>query len=86
MRLARPPRALARPAFAQANAKVVVIGGGFAGATCARFLKRHGLDVALVERNPTYVSCPMSNAVLTGLRPMDGQKFGYDAVRPRASP
>ena len=72
---------LARPAFAQANAKVVVIGGGFAGATCARFLKRHGLDVALVERNPTYVSCPMSNAVLTGLRPMDSQKFGYDAVR-----
>ena len=58
-----------------------MIGGGFAGATCARFLKRHGLDVALVERNPTYVSCPMSNAVLTGLRPMDSQKFGYDAVR-----
>jgi NADPH-dependent 2,4-dienoyl-CoA reductase/sulfur reductase-like enzyme len=73
--------ALARPVFAQAKAKVVVIGGGFAGATCARFLSRHGLDVALVERNRTYVSCPMSNAVVTGLRPMDGQKFGYDMVR-----
>jgi sulfide dehydrogenase [flavocytochrome c] flavoprotein subunit len=73
--------ALARPAFSQGNPKVVVIGGGFAGATCARFLKRHGVDVALVERNPTYVSCPMSNAVLTGLRPMDSQRFGYDAVR-----
>jgi NADPH-dependent 2,4-dienoyl-CoA reductase/sulfur reductase-like enzyme len=73
--------AFARPVFAQAKAKVVVIGGGFAGATCARFLKRHGLDVALVERNPAYISCPLSNAVLTGLRPMEGQTFGYDAVR-----
>ena len=73
--------ALARPAFGQAKPKVVVIGGGFGGATCARFLNRHGLDVALVERNRTYVSCPMSNAVLTGLRPMDGQKFGYDKLK-----
>jgi sulfide dehydrogenase [flavocytochrome c] flavoprotein chain len=59
----------------------VVVGGGFAGATCARFLKRHGLDVTLVEPNPTFIACPLSNAVLTGLRPMESQQFGYDGVR-----
>jgi sulfide dehydrogenase [flavocytochrome c] flavoprotein chain len=77
--------ALARPVpgqgRAQGRAKVVVVGGGFAGATCARFLKRHGLDVTLVEPNPTFIACPLSNAVLTGLRPMESQQFGYDGVR-----
>ena len=70
-----------RPAIAQARAKVVVIGGGFGGATAARELKRAGLDVTLVEASPVYTSCPFSNEVIAGLRPMEAQLFGYDAIR-----
>jgi NADPH-dependent 2,4-dienoyl-CoA reductase/sulfur reductase-like enzyme len=70
-----------RPARAQGRARVVVIGGGFGGATCARELHRAGLAVTLVEQSPTYVACPWSNAVIAGLRPMEAQSFGYDALK-----
>ena len=72
---------LARPALGQAGAKVVVIGGGFGGASAARALKSAGLDVTLVEPNASYMACPFSNEVIAGLRPMEGQVFGYDALR-----
>ena len=72
---------LPSPAFAQALPKVVVIGGGFAGVTCARELKRAGLDVTLVEPNATYTACPFSNGVVAGLREPTEQQFGYDAIR-----
>src|SRR3954452_14434505 len=72
---------VARPARSQALTRVVVIGGGFAGATCARELKRNGCAVPLVESNPTYAACPFSNEVIAGLRPLEAQRFGYDAVR-----
>ena len=72
--------ALAAPTFAQAQAKVVVIGGGFAGATAARFLQREGISVTLVEPNAQYISCPFSNAVLAGLRDLSQQTFTYDAL------
>jgi NADPH-dependent 2,4-dienoyl-CoA reductase/sulfur reductase-like enzyme len=75
--------ALSRTARAQTAAKVVVVGGGFAGATAARFLRRANpsLDVTLVEPNASFVACPFSNEVLVGLRDLDAQRFGYDAVR-----
>lgn len=50
---------------------VVVVGGGFGGATAARYLKLWGgaeVDVTLVERNEGFISCPMSNLVIGGLR------------------
>lgn len=72
---------LQAPALAQAQAKVVVVGGGFAGATCARELKRGGLNVTLVEPNATYTACPFSNGVLAALRPLAAQQFGYDAIK-----
>lgn len=73
--------ALARPAVAQnAPGRVVVIGGGFAGATAARALRAAGLEVALVERSERYVACPFSNEVIAGLRPYEGQVFGYEAL------
>jgi NADPH-dependent 2,4-dienoyl-CoA reductase/sulfur reductase-like enzyme len=72
---------LVRPARGQDRARVVIVGGGFAGATCARELHRAGVDVTLVEPDPTYVACPMSNAVVAGLRDLDAQRFGYDALR-----
>ena len=72
---------VARPALAQALTRVVVIGGGFAGATCARELKRNGFAVILVESNLAYTACPFSNEVIAGLRPLEAQRFGYDTVR-----
>lgn len=78
--LASSMAALATPAVAQGAAKVVVIGGGFAGATAARFLQREGIGVTLVEPNAQYISCPFSNAVIAGLRDMAQQTFTYDAI------
>ena len=68
---------------AQGRAKVVMIGGGFGGATAARTLKalQPALDVTLVEPNPVYTSCPFSNAVLANLREIDRQQFGYDGIK-----
>ncbi len=74
--------ALAAPfaARAQAVPRVVVIGGGFAGATAARALVATGHHVTLIEAESEYLSCPFSNAVAVGLRDMDGQRFGWDHV------
>ena len=61
------------PLLAQGSQpRIVVIGGGFAGATTARFLKRADsrLDVTLVEPNPVFAACPFSNEVIAGLRDM----------------
>src|SRR6187431_3540664 len=68
------------PAFAQAAARVVVIGGGFGGASCARALKQIDpkLQVTLVEPNKTFTACPFSNNVIAGLRSIEQQQFGYD--------
>ena len=70
-------------ARSQDRARVVVVGGGFAGATCARELHRAGVAVTLLEPEPTYIACPMSNAVVAGLRDLDAQRFGYEALAPR---
>ena len=70
------------PAFAQAAARVVVIGGGFGGASCARALKAIDpkLQVTLVEPNKTFTACPFSNNVIAGLRSIEAQQFGYDKI------
>jgi len=74
-----------RPArtFAQgAPPRVVIVGGGFAGASCARALRQAAPRVAvtLVEANPTFTACPFSNAVIGGLREMSAQRFTYERV------
>ena len=69
------------PALAQGSSgRVVVIGGGFAGATCARFVKRMDprVTVTLVEASQTFTACPFSNSVIAGLRDLTTQQFGYD--------
>lgn len=70
-------------AAAQARGRVVVIGGGFAGATCARAVKAEApqVSVTLVEPNARYVACPLSNAVVAGWRELDAQSFTYDGVQ-----
>ena len=74
---------LPRPMLAQgAPPKIVVIGGGFAGLTAARMAKRYdkGLDVTVIEANPTYTACPFSNDVIAGLRDIKEQQFDYKSV------
>ena len=70
------------PAITQGTARVVVVGGGFAGATCARRIKRLDptLHVTLVETNPTFTACPFSNEVIAGLRELNAQQFTYEKV------
>jgi sulfide dehydrogenase [flavocytochrome c] flavoprotein chain len=71
------------PAFAQGAApRVVVVGGGFAGASCARALRQADprIVVTLVEPNATFTACPLSNAVIGGLREISAQQFTYDRV------
>jgi sulfite dehydrogenase len=63
--------------------RVVVVGGGFGGATAARYLKMWGgnIDVTLVERNTSFVSCPISNMVLGGHKQMADISRGYDGLK-----
>src|SRR5580704_8221358 len=74
---------LAMPAIGQGAApRVVVVGGGFAGASCARSVKKAdpGIAVTLVEQSPIFTACPFSNGVIAGLRPIEAQRFGYDKI------
>jgi sulfide dehydrogenase [flavocytochrome c] flavoprotein subunit len=71
------------PAVAQnAGGRVVVVGGGFAGASCARALKRLDprITVTLVEESRTFTACPFSNTVLVGMRELSAQQFDYGNV------
>ena len=63
--------------------RVVIVGGGFGGATAARSLKMGGgnVDVTMVERNANFVSCPISNLVLGGHKQMADITRGYDGLR-----
>jgi len=65
--------------------RVVVIGGGYGGATAARYIKLWApdIDVTVVERNDVFVSCPMSNLVLGGNAQIGSVTLGYDGLRGR---
>jgi sulfite dehydrogenase len=65
--------------------RVVVIGGGYGGATAARYIRLWApdIDVTLVERNDTFVSCPISNLVLGGNTQMGNITMGYDGLKAR---
>src|SRR5215468_1661551 len=73
---------LCAPSLAQSSPRVVVIGGGFAGATAARAIKAADsrLAVSLIESNRTFTACPFSNLVIAGLRELTAQQFGYDKL------
>lgn len=63
--------------------RVVVVGGGFAGATVAKYLRlwsRGGIAVTLIERNRQFVSCPISNLVLAGERSLADITLGYGGL------
>ena len=65
------------------SAKVVVIGGGYGGATAAKYvrlLSDHKIDVALIEPNAAFVSCPISNLVLAGSKTLSDITTPYDTL------
>src|SRR5580692_8599372 len=70
------------PSRAQSAARIVVIGGGFGGAACARALRRIDakLQVTLVEPNKVFTACPFSNEVIAGLREIEAQQFSYEKI------
>src|SRR4051794_12371003 len=74
--------AFAHPVFAQGAARIVVIGGGFGGAACARALRQLDpkLQVTLNEPDQVFTACPLSNEVIAGLRELPMQQFTYDRV------
>ncbi|MEW6545274.1 MAG: FAD/NAD(P)-binding oxidoreductase [Pseudomonadota bacterium] len=77
------PRPGLVPGETGAVGRVLVIGGGMAGATVAKYLRLWGgarVEVTLVERNAQYTSCIMSNLVLTGQLGMSSLKFDYAAL------
>lgn len=75
--------ALPLRAFARANARIVVIGGGFGGASAARLLATllPSSQITLIDANPVYTACPFSNLTLGTDRPLSAQQFGYDGLR-----
>ena len=72
------------PAIAKSSAgHVVIVGGGFGGATAARYVKRFNpnIKVTLIEPSKIFYTCPFSNMVLGGIRSMEQIAHGYDNLR-----
>ncbi len=70
---------------AQARPRLVILGGGFGGASAARFARDHfpTLDVTLIERSRRYTTCPYGNLVLAGKRRVEDITFGYEQLAAR---
>ncbi len=68
----------------KARAQVVVVGGGYGGATVAKYLRMWSqgtVGVTLIERNPSFISCPMSNLVIGGQKTMADITRSYDELQ-----
>ncbi|MGH7388161.1 MAG: FCSD flavin-binding domain-containing protein [Candidatus Rokuibacteriota bacterium] len=63
--------------------RVVVIGGGWGGATAAKYVRLADptIEVVMLEPNREFVSCPFSNLVLSGVRSIESMTFGYRGLR-----
>ena len=62
------------------KASVVVIGGGYGGATAAKYvrlLSDYKIDVVLIEPQEAFISCPMSNLVVSGVKQLDYLTTSY---------
>lgn len=65
------------------KAKVLVIGGGYGGATVAKYIRllsNYEIDVMMVEPNKTFISCPVSNLVIAGMKTMDDISNPYTGL------
>lgn len=66
-----------------ATKKVVIVGGGTAGATAARYLRMadSSIEVTVIEANKNYFTCYLSNEVLSGERDLNSLKHGYSGLK-----
>ena len=68
----------------KASGHVVVVGGGYGGATVAKYLRmwsEGNVQVTLVERNAQFVSCPISNLVIGGTKTLADITVSYDNLK-----
>ena len=68
------------------GAKVVVVGGGYGGATAAKYVRMwsdQAIEVTLIEPNPAFVSCPISNLVIGGVKTLADITTPYDNLTKR---
>jgi sulfide dehydrogenase [flavocytochrome c] flavoprotein chain len=79
---------LSKPSLAMASkpplGRVVIIGGGYAGATAAKYIRMWSMgniETVVIEKSSQFVSCPMSNLVLGGSKSINDLTFGYDLVQ-----
>lgn len=81
--MAAMPLGLSTACYRNQKQKVVVVGGGFAGATAARYLGMWApeLDITLIEKNRQFISCPQSNLVLSGNRNLSQLTHDYSALQ-----
>src|SRR5258706_859006 len=64
--------------------RVIVIGGGYGGATAAKYLRTWSsgsIEVFLIERNAEFISCPLSNLLLGGTKTLSDITPGYAGLR-----
>ncbi len=68
-----------------ASARIVIVGGGFGGSTCAKYLRRFdsSLDITLIEPSSRFITCPFSNMVISGMQTMDSISHDYAAQADR---
>jgi sulfide dehydrogenase [flavocytochrome c] flavoprotein subunit len=69
----------------KAKARVVVVGGGYGGTIVAKYIRMADpeIRVTLIEKDPVFVSCPLSNEVLGGERDLDSLTFDYRGLTRR---
>jgi sulfide dehydrogenase [flavocytochrome c] flavoprotein chain len=62
--------------------RVVIVGGGFGGATAAKYLRKFSPDteVILIEENENYYTCPFGNTVIAGINDIEYIKHNYKTL------
>jgi NADPH-dependent 2,4-dienoyl-CoA reductase/sulfur reductase-like enzyme len=80
-----PSAVLAQPGdlAPKTGRRVIVVGGGWSGATAAKYIRLAdpGIEVILLEPNREFISCPLSNLVLSGVRTLASLTLPYDGLR-----
>jgi NADH dehydrogenase FAD-containing subunit len=69
--------------FGQARRRVIVIGGGWGGATAAKYIRLTdpAIEVTLLEPNKEFISCPFSNLVLAGVESLKSLTMNYNGLK-----
>ncbi len=71
------------PVFGQARRRVLVIGGGWGGATAAKYVRLTdpSIEVTVLEPNKEFISCPFSNLVVAGVESLKSLTLNYNGLR-----